>query len=264
MARLTYDRYCDQVSAQTALLREVLPGDDLSAKVPTCPQWTLADLVRHVGGNVHMTDAAVRGEPGPRPAIGDPTRAGVPDTDDPDTLTTWMQDGADAYARTLRERDPQDLAEIFGIPQTLAFWARRAVCDILVHRADAALTTGAGYTVEPDLAADALDELLELATDPQLGTRVFAKLPELFGPGRSIHLHATDTVEGLDAEWLIELGPDGVTWRLGHEKADVALQAPLTELLLILHRRLPLDFAQVHVHGDRALLEAWLDRVSMS
>ncbi|MEV0459327.1 maleylpyruvate isomerase family mycothiol-dependent enzyme [Catellatospora methionotrophica] len=263
MARLTYDRYCDEVSAQTALLREVLPGDDLSAKVPTCPDWTLADLVRHVGGNVHMTDAAVRGEPGPRPAIGDPTRAGVPDTDDPDTLTTWMQGGADAYARTLRDRDAADVAEIFGLLQTLTFWARRAACDILVHRADAALTTGTGYTLAPDLAADAVDELLELATDPLLGTRVFKNLPELFGPPRTIHLHATDTVEGLDAEWLIALGGQGVTWRHGHAKADVALQAPLTELLLILYRRLPLDFAQVHVHGDRELLDGWLTRVSM-
>ncbi|MEV4410473.1 maleylpyruvate isomerase family mycothiol-dependent enzyme [Catellatospora sp. NPDC049609] len=263
MPRLSYDRYCDEVSAQTALLREVLPGDDLSAKVPTCPDWTLADLVRHVGGNVHMTDAAVRGEPGPRPALGDRTRAGVPDTDDPDTLTAWMQAGADAYAHTLRGRDPGAQVEIFGLPDSLTFWARRAACDILLHRADASLTTGAGYTVAPDLAADAVDEFLELATDVRANERVFPRLPELYGPPRSIHLHATDTTGDVEAEWLIELGADGVTWRPGHAKGTVAVQGPLTELLLILYRRLPLDRDQVHVHGDRDLIDGWLDRVFM-
>lgn len=264
MPRLSYERYCDEVSAQTALLVEVLPGDDLSARVPTCPDWTLADLVRHIGGNVHTTDAVVRGDAGAAPAApGDRRRVGVPETDDAAVLTAWMQDGADAYARTLRERDPAAQAVIFGMPESLTFWARRAACDILLHRADASLTTGAGYTVAPDLAADAIDEFLGIVTDRRVNEKVFGRLPELYGPARSIHLHATDTAEDVAAEWLIELGPDGVTWRPGHEKGTVAVQAPLTDLLLILYRRLPLDRDQVHVYGDRALLDAWLDRIYM-
>jgi uncharacterized protein (TIGR03083 family) len=264
MPRLSYARYCDEVAAQAALLREVLPVDDLGTRVPTCPDWTLADLVRHVGGNVHTTDAIVRGEPGPKPAaLGDRTRVGAPDTDDPGTLAAWMQEGADAYARTLRGRDPAEQVEIFGLPDSLTFWARRAACDILVHRADAALTTGAGFTAAPDLAADAVDEFLGIVTDTRINERVFGRLPELYGPPRSIHLHATDTADGLDAEWLIELGPAGVTWRPGHAKGTVAVQGPLTELLLVLYRRLPVDRDQVHVHGDRELLDGWLERVYM-
>lgn len=266
MPRLSYDRYCDEVSHQTALLRELLPGDKLDAPVPTCPGWTLADLVRHIGGNLHTVGASIRRDPAVDTSGAPPgeVAAGVtaPDGDDPAVLEGWLGGAAEAFAQALREAGPQAQTEVWGMPESNAFWARRAGHDILVHRADAAVTTGEGFTVAPDLAADAVDELLELVTDPRTGA-AFRRLPELFGPPRTLHLHATDTVEGLVAEWLVELGPDGVTWRHGHEKATVALQAPLTELLLILYRRLPVDRDQVHVHGDRALLDDWLERVSM-
>ena len=66
---------------------------------------------------------------------------------------------------------------------------------------------------------------------------------ELRGPGRSIHLHATDTAPELNAEWLVELTEDVLVWRRGHEKATVALRGPLTAVLLAFYRRLPLDSA---------------------
>jgi hypothetical protein len=46
MTPLGYDRYCDEVIIQTDLLRDVLKGADLSVIVPTCPDWTLTQLVR--------------------------------------------------------------------------------------------------------------------------------------------------------------------------------------------------------------------------
>jgi hypothetical protein len=50
----------------------------------------------------------------------------------------------------------------------------------------------------------------------------------LRGPGRSIHLHATDGTPGLHTEWLVELTEDHIVWRRGHAKATVALRGPLT------------------------------------
>ena len=54
----------------------------------------------------------------------------------------------------------------------------------------------------------------------------------------------------------------GVTWRRGHERADVALRGPLTSLLLAFYRRLPLDGSGLEVLGDRQLLEFWLERAT--
>ena len=52
MTSLSHDRFCDEVVAQTSLLREVVGGADLSVTVPTTPDWNLAQLLRHVGGNL--------------------------------------------------------------------------------------------------------------------------------------------------------------------------------------------------------------------
>jgi hypothetical protein len=120
----------------------------------------------------------------------------------------------------------------------------------------------ADYTVAPDLAADAIDELLDLFSDP-LVRSASPRLAELRGPGKSIHLHATDAEPELSAEWLIELGSDGYTWRHGHEQATVALRGPLADVLLVFYRRLPADSERVEVLGDAALLDFWLDRVRL-
>jgi MDMPI C-terminal domain len=65
------------------------------------------------------------------------------------------------------------------------------------------------------------------------------------------------------AEWLVELGPPGFTWRHGHEKATVAVRARLADLLLVVTRRLPPDGEDVEVLGDREVLDAWLERLRL-
>src|SRR6266536_351413 len=229
MPLLGHDRYCDEVVTQTDLLRDLLKGSDLSVTVPTCPDWTLAELVRHIGGHLRSVETAVR----PRTAV-----------DQPDT------------------QGPAAEARVWALRRSTAFWARRAAHDLVIHRADAAVTVRADYTVAPEVAADAIDELLELISDPQVAGSS-PRLAELRGPGDSIHLHATDTEAGLAAEWLIELGTDGFTWRHGHQKATVALRGPLADVLLVFYRRLPADSERVQVLGEAALLDFWLERVSL-
>jgi hypothetical protein len=70
MTRLRHDRYCNEVVAQTALLSDVIYGAGLSAQVQTCPGWTLAHLVRRIGGNLRSVESADwTGEP-----VDDPMR----------------------------------------------------------------------------------------------------------------------------------------------------------------------------------------------
>jgi hypothetical protein len=146
--------------------------------------------------------------------------------------------------------------------RSTSFWARRAAIDLVIHRADAAGTVRAGYAVAPDLAADAVDELLELISDPQVAGSS-PHLAELRGPGGSIHLHATDAEPALEAEWLIELVADGFTWRRGHARATVALRGPLADVMRVFWRRLPAGSERVEVLGDAALLDFWLQRVAI-
>ena len=262
MTSLSHDRFCDEVIAQTRLLRDVVAGADLSVTVPTTPDWTLAQLLRHVGGNLRAVELAVRsGEAVTEPERQVPDHAGS-DGGDPAALDAWLAEAADRMAATLREAGPDVQAQVWVVRWPTGTWARRAAHDALVHRADAAGAVGAGFPVAPDLAADAIDEFLDLLSNPQVaGAEADPDGLGAAGPGGTVHLHATDTGPEVASEWLVELGSPTFTWRHAHDKATVAVRGPVADLLRVVSRRLPPDAQGVEVLGDRAVLDAWLERL---
>ncbi|MEU6374754.1 maleylpyruvate isomerase family mycothiol-dependent enzyme [Streptomyces sp. NPDC046909] len=263
MTLLTHDRYCEEIAHQVGLLRAVVTsGADLSATVPTCPDWTLEQLVRHTGGALRWVELLVRTRaqediPEERVPLGEgPSAAG-----DAGALDAWLAETGELLVDALREAGPD--AKVWawaGIP-TSGFWARRMAHELTVHRADATLAAGLPYEVAPEIAADAIDEWLEIVEFVQR-TMPHDEAKELRGAGRSIHLHATDAPPEVDAEWVVELTDDVIVWRRGHEKATVALRGPLTAVLLAFYRRLPLDSPELEVLGERELLEFWLERAT--
>nr|WSY51392.1 maleylpyruvate isomerase family mycothiol-dependent enzyme [Streptomyces sp. NBC_00886] len=264
MTSLAHDRYCDEIALQVGQLRAVVTsGADLSATVPTCPDWTLEQLVRHTGGALRGVELLVRTRAqeyvpgGEIPLDGSPEGEG-----DADALDDWLAETGRMLVDTLREAGPDTKVWAWAGTHTSGFWARRMAHEITVHRADAALAAGLPYEVAPEVAADAIDEWLEILVWAQRveGDKDAA---ELRGPGRrSIHLHATDAPAELNAEWSIALTEDGLAWRRGHEKATVALRGTLTAVLLAFYRRLPLDSEELEILGNRGLLEFWLEKAS--
>ena len=84
MTSLEHGRFCDEVVNQTGLLVATLEGADLSANVPTTPDWDLSDLVRHIGGNLRSLETAVRtGEAVTDPGRQIPGHGGPPATTRP-------------------------------------------------------------------------------------------------------------------------------------------------------------------------------------
>jgi len=113
-----HQRYCDEVANQAGLLRQVVAGADLSVRVPTTPDWALADLLRHVGGNLRAIEQAVRtGEAVPEPERQVPGHGG-PDGDDPAALDAWLAEAATACAATLGAAGPHRLE---ALPLKLEF-----------------------------------------------------------------------------------------------------------------------------------------------
>jgi uncharacterized protein (TIGR03083 family) len=258
MPGLGHDRLCDEIVAQAGLLSDVVSGADLSVTVPTTPDWTLAALVRHVGGNLSSLEQAVR----TGTAVTEPERQvpahGGPPGDDPAALDAWLSEAARRCAATLRAAGPDAQAQMWTIVWPVAAWTRRAAHDLVVHRADAAGAVGAAYPLAPDLAADAMDEFLDLMSHPQVAAAAAGGDP---GPAGTVHLHATDTGPEVASEWLIELDSAGFTWRHAHDKATVAVRGPIADVLLVAYRRLPPDTQGVEVLGDRSLLDALLERL---
>ncbi|MCL8016155.1 maleylpyruvate isomerase family mycothiol-dependent enzyme [Streptomyces sp. AS02] len=263
MTLLAHDRYCDEIAHQVGLLRAVVTsGADLSATVPTCPDWSLEQLVRHTGGALRWVELMVRTraqEEIPEEQV--PGVEGPEEKGDPAALDAWLAETGEIVVAALREAGPD--AKVWGWAGILnaGFWARRMTHEITVHRADATLAAGLPYEVAPDVAADAIDEWLQIVEWAQ---RTLPDDParELRRAGSSIHLHATDNTPDVNAEWFIDLAEDAVAWRRGHEKATVALRGPLTAVLLAFYRRLPLDNPQLEVLGERELLEFWLERAT--
>ncbi|MFJ6659447.1 maleylpyruvate isomerase family mycothiol-dependent enzyme [Streptomyces sp. NPDC091377] len=263
MTHLPHDRYCDEITHQAEQFRALLkaPGADLSATVPTCPDWTLEQLTRHLGGALRWIELMVRTraqEQVPEERV--PLGGGPQERGDLAALDAWFAESAAAVVAALREAGPDAQVWSWAGVFTAGFWARRVTHEITVHRADAALTVGVPYEVAADVAADAIDEWLDIVTFVQRHEPHDAAA-ELRGGGRSLHLHATDA-PGLDAEWVIELAEAGVEWRRGHERATVALRGPLTQVLLAFYRRVPLESGDLEVVGEREVLDFWLERAT--
>lgn len=258
MTSLSHDRHCAEIVAQTDLLRATIEGADLTVPVPSCPGWNVGQLLRHLGGGQRWAAKTVRSRAAEPVADQDFRDLTAYTHEDPAVLGPWLAEGAAALAEALREAGPDAALWTPVTGGTTAFYARRFTHESALHRADATLALGADYVLDHEVAADALDEWMELGALP-MHFEVHPRMRELLGPGRTVHLHATDVA---DAEWVLDLTGDTITWRRAHEKAAVALRGPLVELLLVTYKRRTPAEADVEILGDADLLAFWLDRVN--
>jgi uncharacterized protein (TIGR03083 family) len=242
---MDFARLAEGLHEHTAGFAKAVAGADPDAQVPTCPEWPLRVLVGHIGQAHRWSASIVRSGPSPVP---DPFDA---DPGSPETWSGWLHEGAADLTEAVQAAGDSPVWTFFG-PQQATFWLRRMLHDTTVHHADAALTTGAAFEVAPDLAADAISEWLEVLSDPITPTLKPA-FAELRGTGQTIQLRP-DTGLG----WQITRTPDGVRWARATDTADVTLNGPVEDLLLVLTRRLPVD--RVTITGDRDLIDHWLAR----
>lgn len=250
---LDFDRCCAEITTQAELLAADTARVDLTRPVPSCPGWNVAQLLRHLGGGLRWAEEIVRTRPsGPLPD--GHFRQVLPDPDP--ALGGWVAAGARQLAAALRATGPG--VDLWSpVAGGSSFYARRFAYETLMHRADATLALGRDFAADPVVAADALDEWMELGALPEM-LGLHPEQRELLDAGRTIHLHASD-VPG--AEWLVDLTGDAITWRRAHEKAAVAVRGPLTDLLLLVYGRRPVT-DRTDVRGDRELLDFWLTRTA--
>lgn len=236
----------DALAEQGRALADVTKAADPATPVPTCPGWTLRQLVSHVGRGDRWAAEVVRtGEPVDTRSVTD-GRA----PDDPAATADWLRGGAELLVAAAAA-DPDRTVWSFLGPRPVSWWVRRRLHESTVHRADAALAVGAPYEVDPALAADGVSELLDLLAARPGDT------PALAG-GTTLHLHATDDL-GSSGEWVLSAGEPSFAWRHGHEKADAAVRGPARDLLLGVYRRVPDDHPGLEVLGDAAVWSRFVE-----
>ena len=217
---------------------------NLSARVPTCPDYDVAALLVHTGHVFRWISAcAESGEAARRPS-----------GDQPADPVVWYREGLGRALDVLGSVDPDAPGWTWGTDQHRRFWIRRAALELAVHSWDARNAFGHAAPVDPGLAADGIDELFDEFV-PRRG------LPAMFGgEGQTMHLHATDTADGT-GEWLVRLGPESFDVSREHATGDVAARGTASDLFLFLWGRVPPS--ALEVFGDAALLERWRQRCAI-
>jgi len=253
MPAISTERLVAELQTHTDYLAELAPDADLRAPVPTCPEWTMADLLAHVGRS-HRRVAAIVSR-GVMVHLREVEDAVLPDA--PGARAEWLRAGARLLADSVSRVGPESPTWSWFEDQRAGFWLRRMTHDTTVHHADAALACGAEWMIAPDLAADGISEWLAILASPRFrGSR--PAISALDGQGQTLHFHATDGDLGEDGEWLVRRDPDGIRWSHEHLKADVVVRCPAGALLLTLMRRIPATDPQLTVFGEGALLDHWL------
>lgn len=260
MTDLPIERLAEAMRNQTAGFVSLVREADLARPVPTCPDWDLRALVEHLG-QAHRFGASTVERRAAGPADIAEREAPPPN---PAALPDWLTEGAERLVAAVLEAGPdRPVWNFTGLDQRAVFWLRRMVHETAVHRADVALTVAAPYRLEPDIAADGISEWLLLVTSPGAAARRPDMVDAVRGTGQTLHLHATDQPSlGEAGEWVIERGPDEVTWTRGHRKADAAARGLAADLLLLMMRRIPPRDDRIELLGDAGLFEHWVEHVS--
>ena len=214
----------------------------METTVPSCPEWTLRDLAHHLGSH-HRWVAGNLDQPPDGKAF---KRRAEPPADE--AIPDWLEAGAEMLATKLAATDPAKPCWTWvPFDDSVGFWARRTAHETAMHRWDAQNADGEADAVEPELAADGVDEYLGI-----LGAFQGRRFPE----AGSIHLHSTDT----PGEWLVRLDAEGIQLTREHANGDVAVRGPASDVLLVLMGRKTM--VAVDVFGEAPLFERFRKHAS--
>jgi uncharacterized protein (TIGR03083 family) len=249
-------RFLACLEADYRRMREVVPGH-LEARVPTCPDWTVADLTRHVG-QVYLHKVECIRDGGERETDWPP--AGLKDEEPVALLDRAYAD----LVHELTTRDPAAPGGTWYTPDpTVGFWFRRMAQESVIHRIDAELATGATIAPVPDdLSVDGVDELLKVFVAYSVeawGDYFTEALAD--SPGRRYKFQAA-TAGGPGVTWLVRTSPGHFTVdggpgeRLADEPVpDVTVSgAPADMLRWSWNRETPGEPSRVTVEGSEAAL----------
>ncbi|PWR15238.1 hypothetical protein DKT69_12030 [Micromonospora sicca] len=236
----------------TAFRAAVAAAPSLDVRVPTCPEWTLFDLVQHLGEGRRKWAAIVAAGPADAPpAISAP----VPPRER-EALLAWFAASTGELLAALREAGPDRGCWTWWgpsqSPQTAGAVARHQLQQVAVHTYDAQVAVGAPQPLPDEVALDGVDEFL---TTCVATTAAWPHKPAV------IDYHATE-----GRSWRLWFSADGArTARLsapvageGPEAAYVSARGTANELVMFFYGRIPMDL--LRLDGDRRVFDqliAW-------
>lgn len=226
------------LARESAALRAGAISAGFAAPVPSCPEWTVADLVWHVAevyqfwGFIVATRAA------------NPSEYVEPDRCADDDLLATFDTNLATLTAALSTTPADTTVWTWAGDHTVGFVQRRMAHETAMHRWDAESGAGDQHEIEAMLASDGIDEFLE---------HMFAGRVAIPEPlAGSVHIHCGD----VPGEWTIRPMTAGFDVTREHAKGDCALRGSASDLLLALWRRTGLD--AIDVVGDQAVAQRFV------
>lgn len=221
---------------------------DLGAQVPTCPEWTLLDLARHVGGGQRRWAAVITAGPDGGAPAQSSSQIGAAAPAELEALLDWLSASTQLLLDAAGEAGPDRGCWTWWgdtqSPQTSGAALRHLVQEVAVHTYDAQLTAGAAQRLPDDVAVDGVDEF---ALTCGTTTTPWPHAPAV------VHFQIID-----GPSWRLTLSADGASViRLPHsdpnaDAADASFRGTASDLVLGLYDRIP--FESLELGGDLEVL----------
>lgn len=234
-----YAQHIEAVKRETLAMVAVLREGPLDAPVPSCPEWTVADLAKHVGEFTGFwTHVLCEGTGRPKAPFSDMPSGSA------SAVSDWYEDLGVHLVTELQATSP-DTTIWTWVPddRSARFAARRCANELAVHRYDLQLARGRPQPIESGLATDGIEEIFVMMS-AWTG-------PTSRGHGETLHLHSIDRGD----EWQLSLTPEGLDVDRRPAEADLVLRGKVSDLELLLYQRPTLD--EVEHFGDETVLEVW-------
>ena len=198
-------RLIDERSA--AFRAAVTSAPSLDVQVPTCPDWTLLDLVQHVGQGRRRWAAVVAAgpstvDPAPPASV---SATDLPQESDPEAreaVDAWLAASTQQLRDALQEAGPHRGCWTWWgrsqSPQTSGAVARHQLQEVAVHTYDAQLAMGAAQPLPEEVALDGVEEFLSTCCATTVG---WPHEPAV------VDYHATE-----GRSWRLWLSAQGARW----------------------------------------------------
>jgi uncharacterized protein (TIGR03083 family) len=240
------------IDERSAVFRAAIAAaPSLDVQVPTCPEWTLLDLVQHLGSGRRRWAAIVAAGPGATPPPRSDFEVDPAALGQREAISAWLAASTQELLDALRESGPdRGCWTWWGAsqsPQTSGAVARHQLQEIAMHTYDAQLTVGTTQPVPDDVALDGVDEFLSTCCAT---TAAWPHTPAV------VDYHAAE-----GRSWRLWLSAEGA--RVAHlpgrdavpgtgqdpDAADASGRGTANELVLALYGRIPIR--SLTLDGDR-------------
>lgn len=239
---LSAQTYLEHIKRDGDRIAKVAKGN-LDEPVPSCPGNTVDSMLLHVAGVVHWWTAALQQNAEPKPDWS--ALSG-------DMLACFGR-VLPAFLAELGSHDPDQPTWTWGSDKHARFAYRRVAQELSIHRWDFENAVGTPLPIDPALAADGVDELLQEFIGEWEGESAAQKYA---GSGQRLRFEATD----LPRSWTIATHPD--RFEVSEDgQADVTARGTASNIDLFVWGRVPPS--ALRVSGDGSLLERWQEKVKI-